>query len=292
MKFRSFDSRPIFIVSPPRTGSTVFYQSFVKCTNAPYIDNLTNNHLSRFPLAGLLIQRIIPASVQTTSEFGKTRGLLQPSEASSLMKRWFGASIPSQDVVSISEKALLRMVGTLKASQRLFGGRPLIIKNGWNAYRIGWLANAIPGARFIWLRRDVREAACSDLAARYTTKGDPHAWTGVPPPNHRELLLLRPATQVVENQFQINNAISTALNEIGCNRSVRINFGEFMLTPHRILEDTARQFNLNFREVRLNLYTSSQNTTCISADEIAEIESYCEINRARLSACCLLGKPQ
>lgn len=276
-------------MAAPRTGSTVLYQTLIRYTSAPYISNLTNNYLSKFPLGGLLIQRTVPCEVKLTSEFGKTRGLLQPSEGSSLMTRWFGASNPSQVEVNVPENVLRRMTRFFRTSERLFRGRPLIVKNAWNAYRLGWLANAIPGARFIWLRRDVRKASQSDLAARYLTKGDPHAWNSVPPSNHRELQLLQPTAQVVENQFQINNAISESLQAIDRDRWMQIDFANFMGSPYQTFETVARQFNLEISQSPLDLGFLSPNATYLTLDEIAEIETYCELHRARLSSCCLFN---
>lgn len=203
---------PVFILASPRTGSTLLYQLLAASLGLPYLDNLTNHCFAATPLVGLAIRAgAIKMEISFSSAYGKTDGPWQPSEASNIMRAWFGSGHPSELVSSgplPGKEAHIR--ATVRAAYALFG-KPLLIKNAWNCFRIPSLRKLFPDAAFIWLKRDIGAAAVSDLAARYVTKNDPNAWNSATPRNY-ELLRQRPYwEQVVENQFEFARAVSDGL---------------------------------------------------------------------------------
>lgn len=106
------------------------------------------------------------------------------------------------------------MRGTLAAVEAVTG-KPQLMKNAWNCFRLPDLARRFPGAGFIWLRRDVRAAAESDFAARYAVQGDALTWNSATPANVDELRRLSPEGQVLENQYEFSRAISDAAEWLG-----------------------------------------------------------------------------
>jgi hypothetical protein len=205
--------RAIFILGAPRTGSTLLYQLLIRTFELPYVSNLTNEHFATTPIVGLLVQSplIRYEEIGFDSTFGKVAGLLQPSEGSAVLHHWFGGGHPSQltsaDFMSDRESHFVRTVTCARAAL----GKPLLIKNAWNCFRIASLARALPDAWFIWTRRDLADAAKSDLHARYATKGSAVQWNSATPANWRELCLRPYVEQVVENQFEFNRAIERDL---------------------------------------------------------------------------------
>ena len=204
----------LFILGAPRTGSTVFFQALVEAFCLSYFSNLTNSYLFQVPLLGLAIQAGIGKlpEIDFTSHYGKTTGLLQPSEGSLILRAWFGGGHPSQLVsTNVLPGLSSHLRGTLRAATALLG-RPLAIKNAWNCFRVPEFANLLPEALFIWIRRDITAAAKSDLHARYATKGSPTEWNSATPHNV-DALRARPYwEQVVENQYEFNAAIERDLN--------------------------------------------------------------------------------
>ena len=217
--FESFNAKKepktIFILSAPRTGSTFLYQLIAKTFELPYISNATNEIYSLNPIIGLIIQSKMNISISLSNKLGKTEGPLQPSEGSHVLSNWFGGGHPSQ---SVSNKILKgkdkQFKATLAATEIIFNGAPLIIKNTWNCFRISSIRSLLPKAKFIWLKRDIRKAAVSDLEARYITKGNPFEWNSATPSNVEELKLLPPEHQVIENQFEINRSIENSLQNV------------------------------------------------------------------------------
>ena len=163
----------IFILGAPRTGSTLTYQAVCSRFGLPYIANFTNDYFSSIPIVGLALQKTISVDVAFGSHFGKTDGPFQPSEGSRLMVHWFGTGDPpALKAATIRAGLKQHFVDTIRAAAAIFAG-PLVIKNAWNCYRVPCLARTLPAARFIWIRRDIADAAKSDLGARYKTKGNP-----------------------------------------------------------------------------------------------------------------------
>lgn len=234
---KAISPNPIFILAAPRTGSTYFYQTLVRVFHLPYFSNLTNEFFPTTPIIGLAIQRGVKVRISEKSRFGKTRGPFQPSEGSGPMTHWFGGGHPSQDVSTrILTNREMHFALTLAACQALYDGAALVIKNAWNCFRVEYLAEALPDSRFIWLKRDIRDAAASDLEARYLTKGNVSEWNSATPSNVNELLRLRPEHQVVENQYEYNKAIKQSLGKNEKKRWIDVWFEDFLLKPSKEIE--------------------------------------------------------
>ncbi len=191
---------PVFILGAPRTGSTFLYQCLIAAYRLGYISNLTNDHFADAPILGWAIARGLPEpELAFESAFGKTRGALAPSEGSAIMQRWCGGGHPSEltsSGVLPDQRAHLRR--TLAAAQ-LLQSTPILIKNAWNCFRVSALAELLPGACFIWIRRDIEACALSDLEARVLVQGSPDVWNSASPRNLDELRKLPVWEQVVEN---------------------------------------------------------------------------------------------
>lgn len=228
----------VFILGAPRTGSSYLYQLVAHAWRPPFFDNRCNELFPATPVLGLLSQFARGASLQVRfeSRFGKTTGEEQPSEASAVMRGWFGGGHPSQRVSRTTLPGrLTHLLRTLDAIARLFDC-PLLIKNAWNCFRVEHLARELHEAVFIWIRRDVRDAAASDLAARIAVYGDASAWSSATPSNLTALRRLPPWAQVVENQFEFNQAIGRALAIFAPTRHVDVWYEDVRRAPEAELD--------------------------------------------------------
>lgn len=231
------DTPVIFILGSPRTGSTPFYQGVVRSLGLPYLSNLANSLFPRHPALAAPILRAAQGrfEIEFTSAYGKTNGAFQPSEASAVMRHWFGGEHPSQEkstgILAGEEGHFLR---TATAYFRVFGA-PLVIKNAWNCFRIASLARLLPQAFFIWIRRDLVQSALSDLAARYVVQRDPQAWNSATPANVEALRKLPPWAQVVENQYEFARAMSAALGQHARRRHAEVWYEDFLTDPNMTL---------------------------------------------------------
>lgn len=222
---------PVFILGSPRTGSTAFYQATIAAYGLPYISNLADRETPAQPIVGILESQG-RGVIDFKSRFGKTNDLHAPAEGSGPMRRWCGGGHPSETAsASILAGQRDHMRATLRAVEGALG-KPLVIKNAWNCFRLAALAEAFPNAAFIWIRRDVLDAARSDLAARYIVQGDPHVWNSATPRNVEALRRLSPAAQVLENQFEFARAISDAARPLNPSRFVEVWYDAFCADPN------------------------------------------------------------
>jgi len=229
------DVEAVFVLGAPRTGSTLMYQAICSRFGLPYIANITNDRFPSTPIIGIALQKAFPVHIAFDSRFGKTKGPFQPSEGSALMMHWFGKGDPP-GLKSATFRAGLEQhfIDTIWAAAALFAA-PLVIKNAWNCFRVPCLARTLPEARFIWIRRDIADAAKSDLDARYKTKGDPTAWNSATPTNINELRRMPVAAQLIENQHAFNNVIRDNLKSFATGRSLEIWYEDLQHDPDRVL---------------------------------------------------------
>jgi hypothetical protein len=211
----------IFVLGAPRTGSTLLYQLMVHLLELAYVSNFVNDCFAETPAVGLAVQRAAEGTREAVfvSAYGKVAGAFQPSEASAVMQRWCGGGHPSQIVSAVVLPNMERHFAMTAAVASALYGRPLVVKNAWNCFRVASLARAFPKSRFIWIRRDIRQAASSDLEARYATKGSPDAWNSATPANLEALRRLPYWEQVVENQHEFNSAIRSAFDALPSDRT-------------------------------------------------------------------------
>lgn len=227
---------PVFIVGSPRTGSTLLYQLLVLRFGLPYVANLTNDFLWSTPIVGLALQRGVSPGFPLESSYGKTRGPFGPSEASAVMGAWCGGEHPSQSCSAhVLEGRREHMRLTMAGVELLYGGLPMVIKNAWNCFRIGSLAETLPASRFIWIRRDVRHAAASDLSARRSTKGSEESWNSATPANVDQLRRMPPEAQVLENQYEFNKAIEDGLAAVPAERREEVWYEDVLSRPEECL---------------------------------------------------------
>ena len=195
----------VFILGSPRTGSTLVYQLIVNFLGFYYFSNFVVDHFAETPIVGVALEQSLnprePVSYE--SAYGKTNGPWEPSEASAVFKKWFGGGHPSQVVsAAVLPEMESHLFLTMKSIYALTG-RPMVVKNAWNCFRIADISRIFPNAHFVWIRRDIAHSALSDLAARYR-RGGPEVWNSATPANYLEIQKLPYWEQVVEQQYEYN----------------------------------------------------------------------------------------
>ena len=209
----------VFILGAPRTGSTLFYQLLVRTYDFFYFSNLINDAFSTTPIVGAVLQgqMAAPESIGFHSQKGKTKGLWGPSEASFVFRYWFGGQHPSE---TFSRRLLPgRREHFEKTMEAVFAltSSPILTKNAWNCFRVKALTEIFRKVAFIWIRRDLRDSALSDLQCRYDS-GGPTTWNSATTANCEEIRKLPYWEQVVEQQYSYMTAISSSL-ELHANRT-------------------------------------------------------------------------
>lgn len=285
---RSYEKpRPVFILGAPRTGSTYLYQIVASSFHLPYLSNLTNDYFSSTPIVGLAIQRGVATEMILSSQFGKTNGPFQPSEGSGPMRYWFGGGHPSQKVSNaILAGQEQHFLATLAACETLYDDAPLLIKNSWNCFRLPYLTRVLPEARFIWLKRDIRQASMSDLEARIITKGSPLAWNSATPSNLDQLRVLPATEQVVENQYEYNKAIGRSLARHPKVKWCELCFEDLVEEPAAVLDKLSTFLKRPIQKEPPVGSSQRIRSRGIKSNDARLIETYVDQEYRRLSQFC------
>ncbi|MEO6926152.1 MAG: sulfotransferase [Rhodanobacter sp.] len=185
---RLFD-RPVFIISPPRAGSTLLFETLA---NAP--DLCTIGHESHALIEGL------PELHPGHRDFDSNRldeTIVTPALAEELRRRFF-AELRDRDGHPVTGQPLRMLEKTPK-----------------NALRVPFLARLFPEAHFVYLHRDPRQTLSSMLEAwqsgRFRTYPQLPDWSGptwslLLIPGWRELIG-RPLPEIVATQWETTTRI-------------------------------------------------------------------------------------
>jgi|15BtaG_2_1085339.scaffolds.fasta_scaffold01016_7 hypothetical protein len=221
----------VFILGPPRTGSTLLYQIMVNFFSFFYFSNLINEFFYVHPICGAVLSNSLKVEkISYDSDYGKTSGPLGPSEASLVMRRWFGGEHPAQtnsSKIIPSEKE--HIICTMSSIHSLTG-MPILIKNAWNCFRIKNIIELFPNSKFIWIRRDLASSSESDLKSRIH-RGSENIWNSATTSNYKEIQKRPPYEQVVLQQYEYNLAISTGLTEFASGKYTEIWYKDLCNSP-------------------------------------------------------------
>jgi len=148
--------RPVFIVSPPRSGSTFLFETLAKAR-----DVFTIGGESHAAIEG------VPGLDVVSHNYDSNRldaGIATPELATVLRQR-FWSELRDRDGVRLNGRAARLLEKTPK-----------------NSLRVPFLAKVFPQARFVFLHRDVRETLASMIEAwksgRFVTYRNLPGWSG------------------------------------------------------------------------------------------------------------------
>ena len=227
--------RPVFILGAPRCGSTLLYQALAQTGGFGYLSNAHCLLYGSPSLAHGMSRRFTRrAAAGYASHYGRVRGLGAPSECGDFWYRFFRRRPQHVAAGEADPAALDRLRGAVRRLVRAMG-RPLLVKNLVNAVRLRPLAEALPEAVFVVLRRDEVDVAASILEGRRRLYGDYGRWFSVEPPNVEELRRRPVAEQVVEQSRAIYRLIDEDRAAIGGDRFHHLAYEELCRDSHAVL---------------------------------------------------------
>jgi hypothetical protein len=150
--------RPVFIVSPPRSGSTLLFETLVQ---APHVFTIGSESHAIF--------EGIPELNIAAHDYASNR---------------LGAEAATPTIVSNLRERFRRRLIDRDGKAPLAPPVRLLEKTPKNALRVPFLLRAFPQAHFVYLYRDVRETLASMLEAwasgRFVTYPELPEWSGPP----------------------------------------------------------------------------------------------------------------
>lgn len=228
----------IWIVGPPRSGTTLLYQLLIERYYLGYLSTFAAKFY-RAPvlathLAKLLFSR---KSIRDpyASEYGTTQHPLAPSEAGEFWYRWFPRGediyVPAGGLESASLVALRDEVAALAK----IDGMPVIFKNTYNSMRLGPIIEAFPQACFLVCQRNPATTARSILKGRVARGGSKETWWSLPPKEIDEIRKHPYCEQVVEQVYYIYKQIEKDRAQFGQHRFLDVNYEDICNDAHSVL---------------------------------------------------------
>ncbi len=227
---------PVFIIGPPRSGSTLFYQLMINRFDFGY---LTNFHCLLYGFPAILqffigkFLRKFPNS-SYASIHGQVQGIWAPSECGDFWYRWFRRfpTYTSIDDINLDDLQSLRrvIIGLTQTFKK-----PILFKNMLCALRLRPLAAIFPEALFIITRRNTLYNAQSLLLTRQRVFGNLEEWWSMEPPNIEELRNLEPEKQVVRQVEEIHSLIERDAEIIGNGKFLFVEYENLCTDAHDVL---------------------------------------------------------
>ena len=233
---------PVFIIGPPRSGTTLLYEAMVHRFRFTYLTNIHNRYC-RFPAFVTLLnaRRIERArKPQYHSAYGVIEGRYAPSECGQFWYRWFPRApnvyVPAGGLPERSIEELRRSVAGIQRA----AGMPVLFKNTYNTMRIGPLIDAFPNARFLVCWRDPVDTAQSILIAREKQRDSKETWVGVPPREFEEIQHGTPEEQVVDQTFFVEKQIADDRESFGGDRFLEVRYEDLCKRPDWVMQGIKR----------------------------------------------------
>jgi hypothetical protein len=268
----------VLIVGAPRSGTTLVYQALAAFLNVSCPTNLT----AMFPKSSLTAARLhsrLPTSQRPdfSNFYGQTTRLNGPNDAFHLWNRWLGSDryLPAD---SISEATARDMNQFLTAWTVAFD-KPFLNKNNRNAFAIELLAQHLPNASFVVVRRNPMYVAQSLIIARQNVQGDKtKGWGLQSTSSGASDDPLSYVDDVCRQIVSIDTEMNRQLGTVAAERIVEITYEGFCEDPTYSIRQVASKIAGLERNPRLSLddlpaFEVSSKLT-ISTEEQSRIQAF------------------
>lgn len=270
---------PIFIISLPRSGSTLLYLLAVRKFRLSYFSNFA---MSCPASPGLLTLVGAPfgacgGGASLENSFGETKGWSGPNQGYRTWNTWLPTDRDFIDPGTISaaqSRKLRQTVGLIEKAARA----PFINKWQRNATRLQVLQAIFPEAVFLHLRRDSLMTAQSILLARREMLSGPNDWFSAKPrgylsdPRKSQLRLAAEQVAFLEKDVEEDKDI------LGRDKFFELDYGTLCRDANASLDAFAAWYQRRTSRVlqerrKLDIRLTESNNLRISVDEAREIDN-------------------
>ena len=169
--------RPIFIVGPHRSGTTLLYEMLSEHPELGYF-NIANR---RFP--------DLPFFAHTMTRLGTPD---KPMEAQKIWDRFWHCEDDRMGAEDATPEAIAWYRKTASRVLRLRNASRFLAKYPRLSLRVGWIDTVFPGTLFVHIVRDWRAVVSSTLAGRRKRESKGGGWYGARIPGWKEMGSLPP----------------------------------------------------------------------------------------------------
>jgi len=225
--------QPVFIVGPPRSGSTILYQLITNYLDVLYVDNLMN--MSReAPLFGAwLSNKMYGDSSHNSfeSNHGKTlkSGLHAPNEGL-FWYNWLPKDTHYVSKGQIDKKSVREMQDIVYSMMNRYE-KPMVFKNLSFSMRLEFLKEVFPQAKIIYIKRDPIFVAQSLYIARKKAGAPINDVWGIIPKEKDMLKDFSEIEMVVKQIWFINKQINNDLKLFPKEQIMLLNYEDMVNLP-------------------------------------------------------------
>ena len=226
---------PIFIVSPPRSGTTLTRQVLAWSFPTSYFSNFTSMstlHVGRpLPITtAYLVKRFGQTDMSSfENSYGRTLGRSAPAEGETIWGHWFGKRYEAVDPQELTAERRSQMYRAVAATENIFGA-PFLNKTTTLSLRIRAIVKTFPNALFIQVTRDPLDIAQSIYLARTNRY---HHWLGAMPKECEQSEDKNVIEQVCEQIYYIEKNIARECDLVGFDRFITVSYKALCDNPMR-----------------------------------------------------------
>ena len=231
----SYPGTPVFIVGPPRSGTTVIYQLLTHCLRTSYLCNFANQYFHAPIGATWAMRRGIRNYISDfKSTYGSTKGRGGPSQGDRIWARWMGNRRSYVGVSDVPVNTMIEMRGTIGHISRIMDA-PFINKSIANSVRIPALSAVFPNALFLWTVRDLAQTVQSQLINRREAlaKGneEQRMWMSARPREYESIRGLPLVEQVCSQIHYLHKNIESDLRQFARGRYRVLRYEDVCVSP-------------------------------------------------------------
>lgn len=214
----------IFLISTPRSGSTLTYQILSRGTKSYFLTNLWNLLYAIPLIGGLLTKRNKNISSNFKSDRGLVTGLFGESEGLKFWKFWINQGLEETSEFNVQKTSYLKKVfGRLLSNEQ-----PFISAFLGHAFSINYLRKSFPGSFFIYVKRD----PLSNIYSMYQT-GKVFSWFSLKPNDWDKVLSYSDTERFIWQYRSIKQKIES---EISDEDTIIVNYEDICNNPHKFLK--------------------------------------------------------
>jgi hypothetical protein len=269
---------PIFIVAPPRSGSTLLYLLAAQKFHLSYFSNFSMMCPESPGVLTLLGAPFGACSGGATLEndFGETSGWNAPNQGYRAWNRWFPTDRDYLDPSEVSARARRQIRQTVSVIEKATRS-PFINKWQRNATRVQALRAVFPEAVFLQLRRDPILTVQSILFARRKLLAKDSEWFSAMPRSYVNDSRKNHLRQAAEQVALLEMDLDEDKKAVGYDRFFVLSYQDLCRNAEAALEAFSSWYTLRTsvhlrHRQSLNVDLTENKSIRITGDEIAQIK--------------------
>lgn len=271
---------PVFIIGPPRAGSTILYQYMTNYLDVSYINNFMNYFVEVLFTSSITSKKMLGNKPHNSfrSNRGNTEGLISPNEGGNFWYRWVGRETHFVDFNEVSQRDMEEIRTTITAITNRHH-RPVVFKNMNAGLRLRLIKQIFPGSVIIIAKRDPIMTAQSIIFSREKGGGNRNTWWSIKPKEYPEIKDLPYEEQVVKQIYYIQKQIDEDIKLFGSGQHIEIHYRDFCDNPKDVLDqivDMMRSngISINYKDRNIQDRIEFSNTIKLEKETLEKVKHH------------------